>query len=369
MNVALRQSVLSVGVLLACAVTSSVAAQAPVGVAPAILSSTPCLKFRLTRENILPAKLLNSKIERQVKEVSRQWKQAGRSDANIAEGVSQLKADLQRRKQVYEITLQYDDERFYYEEHIIHNVDLDIPFDKIIVYYNGKYTYKLLGHGLYIYDHKDFSGVNFLPNFGRVAFGAAPYKPPADPKVLEQYNLPDSRHNADVYRSDIASNEIGGYGPGYAALNSDSTPKTLYYLSPGNPAAITDYENYQTKNLGLASRSIDTSFYFPDGDKLPTKTSERRDTQELISAKSEAVAFRAPDMLKLLRRDDPIVIENHSQVSKFQVDFEKYPELREYFVAEGPSLALRIGLGVAVSITVLVSFDLIRRLAGRRVST
>lgn len=323
------------------------------------------LTFTVTERNLLPQDVLSKRVEAEIAQMNKADAARGMDAATLKRNAEQYREHKLFREKTFKVTFARTPDKIYYE----HEQSAGPPelWQKQTLYYNGKATYILLGRTLHIRPGIDMVNVKYFPMFGAAIESYGVVRPPFGPSKTSG-NL--SAVKCEAFIRDYGKDFFGKYVPGLADYYKSSGRPRLsrVRLMDENPFREYTFKDYQDdRTFPLARTSTITDFLIPTGAKKVSRTKEKETVLTLTSAEAAFPKFTQDNIAKMMRRGDPVVIEdtqgNRTYYAWMEEDMDK---VLEYF-KDSESNWLGVGMiAIAPLAVVCATYGLARRTRKRR---
>jgi hypothetical protein len=315
-----------------------------------ILPGAAEIDLKVTAQSLLPKDVLAERIKHQFSDVRRRMAASGRTPKEIDTAEDNFRKSQLAVRQL-NLKISFDAGHFLYSSTSTEDEDISNGSQRTIVYYNGKFTFSLLGRTLRISSGKDLRYIHYFPLISSNLL---------DTKIVtELKNKPDDMPAAknpksipcNVFVRRYDRTEIAQYVPGYCQLVSTKHGNQLskaMVWSDSEPIELISLKDHM--KLGdwvLAKSAMHQVFYDYESGGKKIHAVDVQTTYRITKVSDKYSGFTAKALLEEMRVDDPVVIELDGKPQQI-VNFRRMDaELMKYFEESDDSLWLpRITVGV-----------------------
>lgn len=356
----------SLGVLLLAASAPSQSPELKTVLEKPAIRGPLTLKYRVERRTVLPPDKKKKWDHDRLADLQRQWRISGVSESEIARWTAEERVRQADTRQNYEVVFSCSGPQLYYEATRTDVPKDEISPDRVIIYYDGVKTYRLIRRSLRISEKMRFESLAFFPFLGVQLGDVALLRPSSNTGFYEQYSLPITPEHADVFIPDFKDTAFAQYIPGYVEFSRKGDNVRLHRLltgDPRTPLSTAELFDYST-SLGFdIAKSYCWTWYYHDGG-LSSPGIKRETTTYRVT--SMELTFRGLDrdqLIDLLRRGDSVIVEpkmGDAKVYLFDIGNE---ELMKWFPNAKGSAGMfeyRVAIGACASVGVLVTWGLVK---------
>lgn len=336
-----------------------------------LVGDSATLEFQVEWKSDLSSTQRKARTESEVALVKQQWLEAGRSEESFKSIEAQLRIEMGVVKRKGKLLLSYSPNRFYYE-FTPEAGAVDDPKNRLtLVYYNGVYSYRLLGRGVRVVQRPEYKDIEYFPLVGLRFWHVTLFRKAADEGFFEKNKLPLTPFRADVYWFNSVGGSIGTLVPGFAegiVARGKAQLKTLYSYSPGHPFTRIDFSDYKAAGGNwIAHKCRMTTFVLQEGSTTPSKQAREHTDYKLTAFRPEYNGFSTARLVERLRNGDPLVIEaaTGGKAESMAIDKES-SRFKEVFRddSQGKSLLTKLIVALCSGVGMLIVIVLAKTIFG-----